>query len=60
MKMHFTFAIILFGCLEPNKELPKILIIGDSISGGYFPFVQESLKGKARFFSQLILMRMEN
>jgi acyl-CoA thioesterase-1 len=49
-KCILMFAIILFGCSEPNKELPKILIIGDSISGGYFPFVQEGLKGKAKVF----------
>lgn len=30
----------------PNS-LPKVLIIGDSISIGYLPFVQELMKGKA-------------
>jgi len=30
-----------------GDELPKVLIIGDSIAGGYFPFVQEMLEGKA-------------
>ena len=28
-------------------DLPKVLIIGDSISIGYLPFVQELMKGKA-------------
>lgn len=37
-------ACVLFqGCA---KKLPKVLIIGDSISGGYFPFVEEQLEGK--------------
>jgi acyl-CoA thioesterase-1 len=29
------------------KELHRVLILGDSISIGYFPFVKELLKGKA-------------
>tara|TARA_B100000900_G_C20587582_1_gene720257 strand:- start:1923 stop:2591 length:669 start_codon:yes stop_codon:yes gene_type:complete len=49
-KCILMFVIILFGCSEANKELPKILIIGDSIAGGYFPFVKKSLKGKAKVF----------
>ena len=37
-------ACVLFqGCA---KKLPKVLIIGDSISGGYFPFVEEQLEAK--------------
>ncbi len=31
----------------PKAELPKVLIIGDSISIGYTPFVVKALKGKA-------------
>jgi len=30
-----------------NKELPNVLIIGDSISIGYLPFVKELMKDKA-------------
>jgi lysophospholipase L1-like esterase len=30
-----------------GKKLPKVLIIGDSISIGYFPFVKELMNGKA-------------
>ena len=30
-----------------EKALPKVLILGDSISIGYFPFVKELLAGKA-------------
>lgn len=30
-----------------NDDLPKVLILGDSISIGYFPYVKEFLKGKA-------------
>lgn len=32
---------------QPVDKLPKVLILGDSISIGYFPFVKELLKGKA-------------
>ncbi|MGE4618238.1 MAG: SGNH/GDSL hydrolase family protein [Planctomycetota bacterium] len=31
----------------PATKLPSVLIIGDSISIGYTPFVQETLKGRA-------------
>ena len=31
---------------KPNK-LPRVLLIGDSISIGYLPYVQETMKGKA-------------
>ena len=33
--------------LGAPRPLPKVLIIGDSISGGYFPTVVERLRGKA-------------
>ena len=33
-----------------NQKLPNVLILGDSISIGYTPFVKESLKGKANVF----------
>jgi lysophospholipase L1-like esterase len=39
------FVFLLFGSF--NSEKPKILIIGDSISIGYTPFVQEALKNEA-------------
>lgn len=32
---------------RPADNLPKVLLIGDSISIGYLPFVQKILKGKA-------------
>ena len=32
---------------ENKKVLPKVLILGDSISIGYYPFVKELLTGKA-------------
>jgi len=35
---------------EKDKDLPKVLIIGDSISIGYAPFVKEFLKGQADVF----------
>ena len=49
-KYILAIAITLFGCLGPKRELPKILIIGDSVSGGYFPFVKKNLIGKAKVF----------
>lgn len=33
--------------LWASVDLPKVLLIGDSISIGYLPFVQEQMKGKA-------------
>ena len=33
--------------LSANAALPKVLILGDSISIGYTPYVQSILKGKA-------------
>lgn len=43
------FAIQGEGSVENGpKDLPQILIIGDSISRGYFPFVQEKLQGIAQ------------
>jgi acyl-CoA thioesterase-1 len=41
------------GCSNSNKPLPKILIIGDSISGGYFPYVKKNLTGKAELFQAI-------
>jgi lysophospholipase L1-like esterase len=38
-------AIFLFGGFSDST--PKVLIIGDSISIGYFPYVQEALAGRA-------------
>jgi len=42
-------AILLPGSLFPKdkKSLPKVLILGDSISIGYFPFVKAMMKEKA-------------
>ena len=34
-------------CFGTDAELPKVLIIGDSISIGYTPYVKELLAGKA-------------
>lgn len=35
---------------SPNSNLPNVLILGDSISIGYTPFVQEKLKGRANVY----------
>ena len=49
MKNYLNIILLLLigfmfqGCTE---KLPKVLIIGDSIAGGYFPFVEEKLNGK--------------
>jgi lysophospholipase L1-like esterase len=36
-----------FSIMKTSEELPKVLLIGDSISIGYLPFVQEIMQGKA-------------
>jgi acyl-CoA thioesterase-1 len=42
-------VLLLLGSLfvQATKKIPKILIIGDSISMGYYPFVKKMMKGKA-------------
>lgn len=46
MKIFIAVLLLIFGdILQPAK--PKVLIIGDSISIGYFPFVKDALKDKA-------------
>ncbi|MEN2281605.1 SGNH/GDSL hydrolase family protein [Algoriphagus sp. SE2] len=42
-----TFLFLLLSLFSPIKEKPKILIIGDSISIGYTPFVQEKFDDQA-------------
>jgi lysophospholipase L1-like esterase len=42
----FLLIIIIFGDFVPEKT--KILIIGDSISIGYAPYVKKALKGQAK------------
>ena len=42
--------MVLLGCSESSTDVPKILIIGDSISSGYFPLVQKNLIGKAKVY----------
>ena len=32
---------------QPSKPLPRVLLIGDSICGGYYKVVQRELEGKA-------------
>ncbi|WP_430934675.1 GDSL-type esterase/lipase family protein [Saccharicrinis sp. 156] len=38
---------------ENNEKLPNVLILGDSISIGYTPFVRDMLKGKANVYRPL-------
>jgi lysophospholipase L1-like esterase len=46
MKIIIVCMLTIWGTLyQPAK--PKVLIIGDSISIGYFPFVKDALKDKA-------------
>ncbi len=47
-----VFPKIIFGSLNPN--LPNVLIIGDSISIGYTPFVKDLLKFKANVFRPML------
>lgn len=44
-----SMSLSFLGCLSSRskKALPKILILGDSISIGYTPFVKKGLEGKA-------------
>ncbi|WP_220377779.1 MULTISPECIES: hypothetical protein [unclassified Arenibacter] len=46
-KFYFLIAIFIFLCLGYKPKEPKILIIGDSISMGYFSKVKEALATKA-------------
>ena len=55
-RRHFLKATLLFSPVlafpknifgKTNKRLPNVLILGDSISIGYFPFVKEIMKEKA-------------
>ncbi len=41
-----------------QDDLPNVLILGDSISIGYTPFVQEYLKGEQTYFDRC--RKMEN
>jgi len=41
----FLTVIPFFAFISAKDPLPKVLLIGDSISIGYLPYVQESLKG---------------
>ena len=49
----FISIYILVSCSNSSKELPKILIVGDSISGGYFPYIKKNLTGKAELFKAI-------
>lgn len=42
-----AFSTSLAAAAEPSAELPKVLILGDSISIGYTPVVKKLLEGKA-------------
>ena len=44
----FSLFILVFILSASFSDKPKILIIGDSISGGYTPYVQDYFKDKAK------------
>ena len=46
-KLIVVITIVCISFISSSDKLPKVLMIGDSISGGYFPFVEKQLKGKA-------------
>lgn len=50
---HIFFVLIFVTLLSCTQQKPKILIIGDSISIGYTPFVKEDLADKADVFHNL-------
>ncbi len=47
MKKIFILIVLVFILTSFQKDKTKILIVGDSISIGYTPYVQESLKDEA-------------
>jgi lysophospholipase L1-like esterase len=47
MKKRLLFFIVITLVAFKGEELPNVLIIGDSISIGYTPYVQEALEGRA-------------
>lgn len=47
LKRMFIVILLVIGILSCQQEKTKILIIGDSISIGYTPFVQENMKDLA-------------
>jgi lysophospholipase L1-like esterase len=47
MKKRLLFFIVFTLMAFRSNDLPNVLIIGDSISIGYTPYVQEALKGQA-------------
>ena len=47
MKKRLLFFIVFTLMAFKGEELPNVLIIGDSISIGYTPYVSEALEGKA-------------
>ena len=53
ISLKFSLLTLILGVVllaNIEKDKPKILIIGDSISIGYTPFVKEALKDKAEVF----------
>lgn len=50
LKVKLILLVLVIATTSFKHENPKILIIGDSISNGYTPFVQETLKDFADVF----------
>ena len=48
-------SIETYGFLNKKNKLPKVLILGDSISIGYFPFVKKTLLNKADISRPILL-----
>jgi hypothetical protein len=49
-KIVCLLILVLFTSAFKQRKLPNVLIIGDSISIGYTPFVKSALRGKANVF----------
>lgn len=47
MKRYILLLVAFFLLTSTHNPKPKVLIIGDSIAGGYSPYVQELLKDEA-------------
>ena len=54
LSYYLISILFISSCTDYNRELPTVLIIGDSISGGYFPYVKKELNSKVKLFKPII------
>lgn len=46
-KLYLVLMVLLCSAFKLPEQKPRVLVIGDSISIGYFPFVKQALQAKA-------------